>query len=75
MSYSISISGHGVRKADVERVFTEAVRELRKATPDKSETKPGWAEPSAPSGSASGSDMDGGSISLRASDVEDDDAD
>lgn len=62
MSYSISIYGHGAPKADVERVFATAVRELRKATPEGQ---------SQPGGSASGSDLEGGSISINATDVTD----
>lgn len=69
MSYSIHIGGHGVPKEDVERVFKTAVRELRKATGEPG-SQEGWADPSMPTGTASGGGPDG-TVSIRAEDVED----
>lgn len=59
MSYSISISGHGAKKADVEQAFSDAVRTLRKSDPSGTV-----------SGSASGSDPEEGQINISASDVD-----
>jgi hypothetical protein len=68
MSYSISISGHGARAKDVERIVKNTVRELRKAN----EEGPGKDNRSL-GGTASGGDIDGGQFSVVVDDVADED--
>lgn len=67
MGFSISISGHGPKVETVERVFEQAVRELRA---DLGEPVEGRADPFL-SGSFSASDVQGGSASGTAEDVAD----
>ena len=62
MSYSISLSGHGAAVDDVKEVFENTVRALRAVTPEGS---------SPVTGSAGGSDPEGGSFTLSAIDVTD----
>ena len=71
MSYSINLSGHGVPREAVRRVFERAVRDLRSEThPDRVE--PGWAAPFGPTGSVSAGGPDG-TYSATAESVESED--